>query len=165
MDFQSSFSEALRCNGQSEVYLERWALPFNPHFQRLFAATYKHTPLVTIGMVAFNPHFQRLFAATNFKTGFWSGGPSFQSSFSEALRCNRPWPVRSRPPFPLSILIFRGSSLQRKNLKRLLRNLLNFQSSFSEALRCNSVPGFGSSNPASTFNPHFQRLFAATLNP
>ena len=111
--FQSSFSEAFHCNKGGYLSPYSHGKPFNPHFQRHFTATYWLKKQGKYHLLPFNPHFQRHFTAT-------------------------PIPASSRrPPSSLSILIFRGISLQPKPYVRPSSKPKNFQSSFSEAFHCN----------------------------
>ena len=160
--FQSSFSEALHCNFVKTFYQER-----SKGFQSSFSeALHCNIPLINparYGGEPFNPHFQRHFTATLCAEG------------------------GQEDHLELSILIFRGTSLQQKTPGKTFYSRLSFQSSFSEALHCNYLDVQGCLLNAIqlsilifrgtslqlprhmakkfkqyAFNPHFQRHFTAT---
>ena len=135
--FQYSFSEALHCNGELPL-----TSPSSPKLSILIFrgtslqsrrswTTYGGCPCLSIlifrgtslqwpvdgkGRVVlptFNPHFQRHFTAIFRAALLHYLRESFQSSFSEALHCNEEIMCWIRMlKFLLSILIFRGTSLQ-----------------------------------------------------
>ena len=136
--FQSSFSEALYCYSEQVCLVSCPPPPFNPHFQRLFTAT----PM--LGRVS-----RRL--------------AIFQSSFSEALYCYIRWTVVTDEE-----LDFQSSFSEALYCYLLAppehgKSELLFQSSFSEALYCYNTSSALCWRTSCPFNPHFQRLFTATV--